>query len=562
MKAEIRAILFDVGGTLRTTEKVEGRERAILEEMKAFLGFDGTTDDLVHQLTAGEKAYRRWCKRSLVELSEQQLWARFMLPGHPAEFIQTNAVKLNQLWRNSKGKKVLLPNTIETLKELARRGYQLSIISNTTSSVEVPQLLEDNGISHLFASTILSTVYGRRKPHPSLFLDAVRKLQVHAEECAYIGDRPSRDVVGAREAGFSVVVIIQAKGLKHENLNEVPMQPDHIVTNLAELLEIFPDRKGGENRKKTEFLQPDYLYDAALSTMWGIGQSMSFTDTFAAGRKMGFARFELNHAVSPELFEQVDFNRYRIGNVHDPCPATLTMNQLKEKDWLISSPDEECRKKGVEVNLRTIDLAVKLGARSVIIHPGQVNGDRSMDRRLRVLFENGLKGTPEYEELKEAMMKDRSARVGAYLDAVLRSLREIIEYTRPLKISIGLENRYRYYDIPTLDEMQLLLDLCNEPWYGFQYDVGHAQTLSQLGLCDHETWLKRYGTRIIGAHIHDVIGVTDHQAPSLGEVDFDMVARYLPTDAWRTLEVGPQASFEEIVNGMAVLARHGCVQKI
>ena len=561
METQIRAILFDVGGTLRTTEKVEGRERAFLEEMKAFLGFTGSIDELVQKLIGGEKAYRRWCKKSLVELSEQQLWVRFMLPDQPADFIGANAVKLNQLWRNSKGKKILLPNTIETLKELARRGYLLSIISNTTSSVEVPQLLEDNGISHLFASVILSTVYGRRKPHPSLFLDAVRDLHVHAEDCAYIGDRPSRDVVGAREAGFSKVVIIQAKGLKHENLEEVPMKPDHVISNLGELLAIFPDRKGVKPLQK-EYFQPDFLYDVALSTMWGIGQKTSFADTFASGRKMGFARFELNHAVSPVLFGQIDFNLYRIGNVHDPCPATLSMNELKDRDWLISSPDEECRKKGVEVNLRSIDLAVKLGAKSVIIHPGQVNGDRSMDRRLRVLFENGLKGTAEYEELKEAMVRDRQARVGVHLDAVLRSLKEIIDYTRPLKISLGLENRYRYYDIPLLDEMQLLLDLCKEPWYGFQYDVGHAQTLSQLGLDDHETWLKRYGSRIVGTHIHDVIGITDHQAPGLGEVDFAMVASHLPADAWRTLEVGPQASFDEIVNGMEVLARFGCVAKM
>ena len=110
--------------------------------------------------------------------------------------------------------------------------------------------------------------------------------------------------------------------------------------------------------------------------------------------------------------------------------------------------------------------------------------------------------------------------------------------------------------------METLLDLCSEPWYGFQYDVGHAQTLSQLGLCDHESWLMRYGARIVGTHLHDVKGITDHQSPGLGDVDFRMIAKYLPVYAQRTLEVGNQESQESIVKGMEYLTSCGCISKI
>jgi putative hydrolase of the HAD superfamily len=562
MKPMINAILFDVGGTLRFTEKVEGRETQILQEMLIFLGFKDNVDALKNKLTRGEKEYRKWAKKSLVELTEEELWGRFMYPDHSnAEFIHKNAIKLNQLWRNSKGKKKLLPNAVETIKTLAERGYKLCIISNTTSSVEVPALLEENGITDLFTSVILSAVYGRRKPHPSLFLDATRALGVHPEECAYIGDRPSRDVIGAREAGFSKVVIIQAAGLKHEKKENVPMTPDHTIKRLPELLEIFPDHK---DLPHVAFKpsQPDFLYDAALSTMWNVGQKMPFGETFAIGRQLGFARFELNHAISPAMLAEIDFNQYRAGNVHDPCPAFLTMNELKEKDWLISSLDETNRKKGVDVTLRTIDLAVKLGASSVILHPGQVNGDRSMDKRLRAMFEQGLFGSQQYEELKQAMVADRKSKVGPHLETVKKSLLEIIDYSRSVKMSIGLENRFRYYDIPLIDEMGLLLELCDEPWYGFQYDMGHAQTLSALGLDDHEEWLKKFGLRMVAIHMHDVKGITDHQTPGLGDIDFEMVARYIPEFAYRTLEVGPQATQQELIDGMELLVAKGIVKKI
>ena len=62
-------------------------------------------------------------------------------------------------------------------------------------------------------------------------------------------------------------------------------------------------------------------------------------------------------------------------------------------------------------------------------------------------------------------------------------------------------------DIPTLDEMEVILALAGPDQLGFIYDVGHAQTQDRLGFSPHEGWLKRYANRIIGAHLHDVIGI-------------------------------------------------------
>jgi HAD superfamily hydrolase (TIGR01549 family) len=561
MNPDIKAILFDIGGTIRFTERVKGRDQKILEEMRNFLNTKESVFDLQKKLASGYTTYQRWCQKSLVELSEEEAWTRFMLPDYPAEFIRENAVLLNQYWRRSVGPKKLFPDAIDTIKELSRRSYRLSIVSNTTSSVDVPAMLKENDIAAYFSTIILSAVYGRRKPHPSVFLDAARQTGVHPGECAYVGNCPSRDLIGAREAGYAEVVIIKADQVEQEESSDMLMKPDFYIRNISELLKIFPDCT---TAKQTTFInpQPEYLFDAALSTMWGVGQDLPFKETFYIGRKIGFPRFELNHAITPELFAEIDFNQFRAGSVHDPCPATINMNVLKEKDWMISSRDEECRKKGVEVAFRTIDLAVKLGANSVIIHPGQINGDRSMDHQLREMYDKGLKSTPEYESLRVVIIADRARKAAPYVDSAIHSLQEIIEYCRFTELSLGLENRYRYYDIPIIDEMALFLDLCKEPWYGFQYDVGHAYTLDQLGYCSHQEWLERYGSRIVGVHLHDVIGIIDHQAPGLGDVDFNMVAKYLPKYAYRTLEIGAQASQQEITAGMDVLVETGCVQKI
>jgi len=104
--------------------------------------------------------------------------------------------------------------------------------------------------------------------------------------------------------------------------------------------------------------------------------------------------------------------------------------------------------------------------------------------------------------------------------------------------------------------------LTSEEWYGFQYDIGHAQTLDRLGLCNHEEWLSRYANRMVGVHIHDVKGIVDHQKPGSGEVDFEMVARYLSRQVYRTLEVSPDLSTEDISAALETLVRAGCIHRL
>lgn len=566
----IKAIFFDIGGTLRVSDDKSGRDSRRIEELIAFLGENCSVEDFSARIRRGEKAYRKWSKPAYLELSEVELWSRFLLPEYPKQFIQENAVKINQLWRESHVKH-LLPDMTDTMRELSRRGYKLGLISNTTSSVEGHQILAENNLTELFSCVILSAVFGRRKPHPSLFIEAARQAGVHPQECAYVGDRPSRDLLGARQSNYGEAVIINAEGYFNDEFDpddyepekdtHLILKPDHSIGRLSELLDFYPGVKES-NPDVLSNETPCVMYDAALSTMWGVDQKMPFNETFAVARQAGFGRFELNHKVIPAIFDQWDKDRFYISSVHDPCPAVFTMDDFKVNDFQISSLDEARRIKGVDIVKASIDTAYSLGAKTVVIHPGMIVADRSRDQKLREMYRKGLKNTPEYETLKREMIAHRSELARPHFDQVLKSISEIIEYTRPSGLCIGLENRYRYYDIPIIEEMDELMNLCEESWFGFQYDSGHAQTLGALGICEHEEWLKRFGKRIIGTHLHDVQGIMDHQQPGVGDVDFEMIARYLPATAYRTLEVAPELTLDEIRQGMEVLANAGCVARL
>jgi sugar phosphate isomerase/epimerase len=309
--------------------------------------------------------------------------------------------------------------------------------------------------------------------------------------------------------------------------------------------------------------KPGDLYDVSISTMWAVDQSMPFEDTFHAARSIGIARFELNHRVTEQVFNQYDFNKHYAGSVHDPCRAAFSFDEQKKLDLLISSLDEVKRKQGVAIACRSIDAARQLGARSVVIHPGSIVCDRELDNQLRKLFKQGKKNTDEFNEIKSKMISHRSSLVENHLAQVMKSLIEIAEYNAQLKgPALALENRYRYYDLPLPDELERMLAIMGGNAFGFQYDIGHAVALDALNLVSHSEWLERFGSRIVGVHIHDVDGLTDHQAPGLGHVDFESLARYLPENCIKTLEIGPTATLAQIAAGLKVLQNAGIINKL
>lgn len=566
MKTTVRGIFFDIGGTLRVSNPNEGRDIEKIEALMALIGENGQVDAFVERIHKGEKNYRRWCKPNYIELSEEQLWTRFLLPEYPLEFIRKHAITLNQLWRESR-RKTVLPDMAETLHELARRGYKLGLISNTTSSVEGYQILDEAGLRDKFSCIILSAEFGRRKPNPSVFIEAARRAGLRPDECAYVGDRPSRDLIGARQSNYAAMVMINTEGYTTDEYDpddfdlekdsHLEIKPDYRIGRLAELLTIFPALNNQVHRQHES--APYRLYDVALSTMWHVDQKTSFNESFEIVRSLGISRFELNHQVTQDHLAEFDRDRNYISTVHDPCPAPESLNALKANDVLISSLNATKRNQAVDLVKRTIELAHRLGSRSVVLHTGSIICDHSNDKRLRALFTEGKRNSSDYEALKVEMVQHRASYAAPHLEAVKMSLLQILEFNQSSGLTIGIENRYRYYDLPLPDEMDDLLRLSGDAKYGFQFDTGHAHALEALGLCEKGIWLKRFSDRIIGVHLHDVCGIQDHQLPGEGDIDFISIAPKIPENCQKTIEIAPLATAAGITRCLDFLAASGCI---
>lgn len=299
------------------------------------------------------------------------------------------------------------------------------------------------------------------------------------------------------------------------------------------------------------------MTDVALSTMWGIKKFDTLAEFFRQGSTLGFTRFELNHAVDSKMLNGM--NGYQIVSVHEPCPADVSVSELKKQNWLISATDETKRRKGVAAIQRSIDLAVKLRAPAVIVHPGKIDIDTTPDTELRDLYREGKASTHKYLQIRDEFVAARAAQARFNMSAVRQSIIELAEYAGERNIKLGLENRYHYFEIPLPGELAELLNLGFSN-VGFWYDVGHAETLAQMGFHAHEEWLQRFAPCIIGVHLHDVVGIDDHKYPGSGQIDWEMVARYLPASALRTCEFQNFNSPDQVAQGVRWLEEKGCLR--
>jgi putative hydrolase of the HAD superfamily len=87
---------------------------------------------------------------------------------------------------------------------LRKKGYKLGLISNTHWRVLDPTRRE---LDRYFDVTTLSYEHGYVKPHPSIFLDTLKKLGVSADCCLHVGDDPIADIEGARKTGIRTAFI-------------------------------------------------------------------------------------------------------------------------------------------------------------------------------------------------------------------------------------------------------------------------------------------------------------------------------------------------------------------
>lgn len=286
-----------------------------------------------------------------------------------------------------------------------------------------------------------------------------------------------------------------------------------------------------------------------LSTSWN-GPGYNPARLLDEHRSLGFRRLEAYQHFNPDglrgLAEEARRRDVEIGSLHAPCPVAVPVG-----DGLASTRADE-RQRSVDAHKRTIDAAAEYGARAIVVHLGNT-GVVSRQRSLFDVIARSGRLSEEHFRLRDAAWEEREANKGPHLEAAVESLRALGQHAVGTGVRLGVECRDGYFEIPSLDEYAEVLGACDGLPVGYWHDAGHGAKLDYLGFVEHEEYLRRWGDRIVGMHIHDTLDGRDHLAPGQGSTDFAMLGRYLKPDTLRTLELGRNVTAAQITQALEIL---------
>ena len=123
------------------------------------------------------------------------------------------------------------PHVGMVLFELKQRGIKLAIVSDAPRLKAWIRLVSMK-INHLFDVVVTFEDTKELKPSTKPFEVAFKKLKLKASECLMVGDRPERDITGAKKLGMLTCFA------KYGNPAGKDLGADYEINDIKELLEI------------------------------------------------------------------------------------------------------------------------------------------------------------------------------------------------------------------------------------------------------------------------------------------------------------------------------------
>lgn len=251
----IRAVVFDVGGTMHVTHPDVPLREAFSKKVMNILADSGISIEMepgtfYASLQHHAEEYKAWSEESGKELPTEDIWADYYLkPFLPdKEKLKPVSETLSYLYDAERSLIVPRPALLETIQALHGMGLVTGVISNITSLTFVPRMLDRYGITDYMSCVVLSSASGIRKPRAGIFRVAEKELGLPPEQLAYVGDTISRDVIGTRNAGWRLMIQIEnpLTVFRDQKVKDSAYKPDYLISRLDEIPAIIER----ENKKK------------------------------------------------------------------------------------------------------------------------------------------------------------------------------------------------------------------------------------------------------------------------------------------------------------------------
>jgi HAD superfamily hydrolase (TIGR01549 family) len=150
-------------------------------------------------------------KSPVTERPEKEQMAFFVtyimvaLKGAGVEINDEIAMEILHKMKTTKWEFRLFDDVLPTLKLLRERKFITGLISNVGQEAE--KTFNDVGLKQYLDFYVTSFETGHDKPDPEIFLAALEKAGVNANEALYTGDNYEQDVLGARGVGMQTLLL-------------------------------------------------------------------------------------------------------------------------------------------------------------------------------------------------------------------------------------------------------------------------------------------------------------------------------------------------------------------
>lgn len=241
----VKAVLFDFADTLVHTQRFD--YDTCLRKMVQSLSKNGISVPFENYKRGYLDSRDRFYRETEETLEEQDFRQRIRETLEPFGVklgandrrVQEAAEAFSDCFVESLTIESYLPSLLERL----RREYRLAIVSNMSFAQAGFQSLRKFDIAKHFNAVIISGAVGWRKPSPRIFREALKALDVKAEEAVFVGDSPRADIEGAKQLGMKTVLLIE----KHKKQpstdtfqfyireSKSNVKPDRTISKLAKL---------------------------------------------------------------------------------------------------------------------------------------------------------------------------------------------------------------------------------------------------------------------------------------------------------------------------------------
>jgi len=195
--ARIRAVLFDLGGTLVDEKDFDGW---VDLARRVYLDLD--PDNLRHAFLEVEASLDADPYPGAREDRLVDFWQRTLSRAAGRQLDTLTTKRFIAAVREEERPVRLYSDSRRCLDILKGERRALGVVSNSTSEAAVRRILDRVGILDYFDRVVSSGTEGVEKPDPEIFRRAVARMEVRPAEAVFVGNLARTDAKAAEVAGL------------------------------------------------------------------------------------------------------------------------------------------------------------------------------------------------------------------------------------------------------------------------------------------------------------------------------------------------------------------------